>query len=136
MIQKLPPKKTILISDFKVRHLNGEDYTWNSEFEQSFKDLFDVSFRVIEFQIPEDASLIESRIYHLDGIDIYPEFTKYNKSKNIIGFVCEGNKLDSLKEIHLSYYFLHPELVEIQRQVKELEDKFEKRVKEINESTD
>ena len=129
------PFKQILITDFKLHELVETDYNFNSEFEQSYKKEFEKKFRIVEFKMPEDTEVLSCRYFTLqtDGLDIFSEFTKHVKKDWLIRFICKHEDWKKVKEFEFGYFYLTEELVEIRNEMKQMEEKFNKKVIELNE---
>jgi hypothetical protein len=128
------PWKTITIKDFKARTLESQDYTFNSEFEQSYKRLFDKQFRAITFRL-EDADWLCSRIFQIaptKNLDHFCEFNRYNKKDSEITIVVQYDDWYNFNEFEFRYVFLHSDIIEIDNQIKELQNLREQKIKEIN----
>lgn len=126
--------KTVKITDFQTRAIKAGDYTFNSEFEESYKNLFHSQFRAVTFKLGDDVDWNCSQIFHIvriKNLDSFCEFNKYNKSKSEITIVVQYDDWYNFKEFEFKYVFLHPDIVEIDRQIKELEDLRERKIKQI-----
>lgn len=128
------PVKIVTIRNFKLHELSVWDYNHNSEFEQCYKNQFEKGFRVVEFELPTDAEVLSCRYFQLRGSDIFSfqEFTKYDKEKCLIRFICQSDNWGKIEEFKFCYFYLSEELVEIRNEMKRLEEKFNKEVSELN----
>lgn len=50
----------------------------------------------------------------------------------MIRFVCHSDNWDKIEEFNFCYFYLTGELVEIRNEMKQLEEKFNKEVSELN----
>lgn len=131
------PYKTIPITEFELKELSSWDYNHNSEFEQTFKKQFKEEFRVVEFKMPQDAEVLSCRYFQLNSENLYEffsEFTKHDKHKWTIKFVCQSKDWATVKDFKFDYFYITNELVSIRNQMKDLENEFNKKVSELNKN--
>ena len=127
--------KVIPITKFELKKLSTWDYNHNSEFEQSYKKQFETEFRLVEFELPEDAEVLSCRYLQLRGEKLFAfqEFTKYDKKDHVIRFVCQADNWEEVKELKFCYFYFTGKLLDIKLQIYDLEEKFNKEVSELNE---
>lgn len=128
------PVKDIPITKFELKKLSSCDYNFNSEFEQSYKKQFETEFRVVEFELPEDAEVLSCRYFQLRGEKLFTfqEFTKYDKKDHVIRFVCQADNWEEVTELNFCYFYITEELVQIRNEINQLEETFIKEVSELN----
>lgn len=85
--------------------------------------------------MPEDIEVLSCRYFTLQtyGLGIFPEFTKHVKQDWLIRFVCQCEDWKTIKEFEFGYFYLTEDLIEFRNEMKLLEEKFNKKVYELNE---
>lgn len=121
-----PVFKEITVTEFRIEPIRRigpirpVDYRFNSEFETVYKKDFAKDFRTIYISLPDDFDQTNARITHLVGIETFNEFTQFRQ--NFVIIVCQKpDGWDNITSLKVKYPILTPEIVEINRQITELE---------------
>lgn len=115
-----PLYKEITVTDFRIEQIKSTDYHTCSAFETSYKKDFAKKFRTIHISLPDDFDQSNARITHLVGIETFNEFT--HRQGNFVKIVCQKKDgWDNITSLTVKYPIITPEIVEINRQIAELE---------------
>lgn len=116
-----PVYKEITTTGFRIEPIKPFDYQSCSAFETSYKKSFAKEFRTVCVQLPIDFDFNNARLVSCVGIETFNEFNK-RWSGNVIVMVCQKpDGWDNITSLTVEYPIITPEIVEINRQIAELE---------------
>lgn len=98
-------RKEVEISRWETRLISDIDYSWNTDFELTYKSQFS-SFRMIMFDRPHDFEVISTKSAWVTGegiINVFPEFNTYRPDKVNLFVMVDFMKLNN-GPITVSYW--------------------------------